>query len=317
MMPYTFKKPTGTALLFALTLFFLFEGLAWSGPSATATTQNQRANNIVTAPMPAKPVPSPTGTSKAQQPIQSPLNNAASSNAGSFPSACPLALGTGPGGDIRDIRGPIHIPDPRSWLLYALGSVLLLFLGWAAVKWFSKRQASRLKSAVEIAFLELEKAKALMVPEKAERFSVMVSGTIRTYIEKRFNMRATRKTTREFIKEVAAEPTSALNPHGPLLKEFLFHCDLAKFARHRFSVSEMERMHESAWRFVNETKPEPEEKTAEKRGRAKEPVAAGTDGIKGRKGFFKGGFLDHFPWKAKSRTQGFNGNHQVAAAGGR
>ena len=55
-------------------------------------------------------------------------------------ASCPLDLTTGPKGDIRDIRGPIHIPDPRLWLFYALGGILLALLAWAAWKWFGKRQ---------------------------------------------------------------------------------------------------------------------------------------------------------------------------------
>ena len=179
MTSNTFKQPAVWAIPVLLALFFLAEGLAWGAASSNSVTQ-QPLSNVITAPIPSK-------------------------------SSCPIDLSTGPKGDIRDIRGPIHIPDPRLWLFYALGGILLLLLAWAAWKWFSKRQSHRSKEAFEIAFEELEKAKTLMSPEMAERFSVMVSRTIRTYIENRFRMRATRKTTREFIAQMATEPVSELN----------------------------------------------------------------------------------------------------------
>ncbi len=225
MTSNTFKQPAVWAIPVLLALFFLAEGLAWGAASSNSVTQ-QPLSNVITAPIPSK-------------------------------SSCPIDLSTGPKGDIRDIRGPIHIPDPRLWLFYALGGILLLLLAWAAWKWFSKRQSHRSKEAFEIAFEELEKAKTLMSPEMAERFSVMVSRTIRTYIENRFRMRATRKTTREFIAQMATEPVSELNLQSKPLREFLCHCDLAKFARQTFSHEQMKKMHQSAWQFVDKTRPQP------------------------------------------------------------
>ena len=225
MTPNTFKLPAVWAIPVLLAFFFLADGLAWGALSSNSVTQ-QPLSNVVSAPIPSK-------------------------------SSCPLALSTGPKGDIRDIRGPIHIPDPRLWLFYTLGGILLLLLAWAAWKWFSKRQLHRSKEAFEIAFEELEKAKALIAPEMAERFSVMVSRTIRTYIETRFQMTATRKTTHEFISQMTAESSSELNQHHEPLRKFLGHCDLAKFARQTFSKDQMRKMHRSAWRFVEETRPQP------------------------------------------------------------
>lgn len=225
MTPNTFKQPAVWSIPLLLTLFFLADGLAWSAASTNSVTQ-QPLSNVVSAPIPSK-------------------------------SSYPLSLSTGPKGDIRDIRGPIHIPDPRLWLFYVLGGILLLLLAWMVWKWFNKRKLHRSKEAFEIAFEELEEAKTLMSPEMAERFSVMVSRTIRTYIENRFRMRATRKTTREFMAQMATEPVSELNLQSKPLREFLCHCDLAKFARQTFSHEQMKKMHKSAWHFVDKTRPQP------------------------------------------------------------
>ena len=162
-----------------------------------------------------------------------------------------------------------------------------------------------------------------MNPEMAERFSIMVSKTIRTYIEKRFGMKVTRKTTHEFITQVAAEPSNELNRHREQLREFLSHCDLSKFARYTFNQEQMEKMHQSAWRFVEETRPQPKEIEMAK---SASPVKGDTkttqtinNTISGKKGFFKGHLKDGFPWTISKNTEdpGFNGTHQVVTAGGR
>ncbi|MBT3258288.1 MAG: DUF4381 family protein [Deltaproteobacteria bacterium] len=225
MTPNTFKLPAVWAIPVLLAFFFLADGLAWGALSSNSVTQ-QPLSNVVSAPIPSK-------------------------------SSCPLALSTGPKGDIRDIRGPIHIPDPRLWLFYTLGGILLLLLAWMVWRWFNKRKLHRSREAFEIAFEELEKAKTLMKPEMAEGFSVMVSRTIRTYIETRFRMRATRKTTREFMAQMATESGSELNLQRKPLREFLCYCDLAKFARQTLSHEQMKKMHQSAWQFVDKTRPQP------------------------------------------------------------
>jgi len=253
MTPNTFKQSAIWAVFILATMLFLPEGMAWSAVGTQSAPQ-QALSNTVTSPIPSKPgatikVPD---TNPAGQ-IISPQT----ANANGAPSSCPLSLVTGPRGDILDIRGPIHIPDPRLWLFYALAGILLLLLAYVVWKWFRKRKIFQSKEAFEIAFEELKKAKALMKPEMAERFSVMVSKTIRNYVEKRFGMKVTRKTTHEFITQVAAKPTSELNRHSEPLREFLGHCDLAKFARQTFSEEQMGKMYRSAWRFVEETLSQP------------------------------------------------------------
>lgn len=318
MMPKPFTRSAGWALLLLLALF-LAEGSAWSAPSTSLNPQKS-PNNSVTAPIPSKPGAPITGP-LINVPGKINLNNKANATPGGTPSVRPLTLSTGPKGDIRDIRGPIHIPDPTLRLFYALGGILLLLLAWAAWKWFSKRKAFSAKTAFEIAFEELEKAKGLMTPEKAERFSVMVSDTVRTYIEKRFSMRATRKTTHEFMTLVAAEPSGELNQHEKPLQEFLAHCDLAKFARQTFNVEQMRKMHRSAWRFVEETIPKPEEKKAAKGASTVKDKAMATEngknGIKGKSRFFKDRLKGVQFHKKDTGNQGLRNTRQVAAAGGR
>ncbi len=164
--------------------------------------------------------------------------------------------------DIRDIRGPISIPYPWLWTLYAGGGALLLLILLAVWRWIRKTKPFRAKSAHEIAFEQLQRARALIQPEEAELFSVAVSGAIRTYIEKRFQLTATHYTTEEFMERLVFDRPAILSSHSEVLEDFLRHCDLAKFARYNLSVDQMKAMHQSAWQFVENTIPSPVDETS-------------------------------------------------------
>jgi|GEM_PF-959873 len=184
--------------------------------------------------------------------------------------------------DIRDIRGPLHIPDPLVWLYYAIGACLALGAAAGAWRWFRRHKALRAKRAFEIAFEQLERAKALMKPELADAFSVAVSDAVRTYIEKRFEVRVTRHTTEEFMARIGSEPVGDLTEYSDLLQDFLGHCDLAKFARCVLTIDQMKEMHQSAWQFVDRTRPRPEEKTAEQKRAVPDAVPAASKAPEGQ-----------------------------------
>jgi len=208
------------------------------------------AANNVTAPSP-----------KSFQNQKSPAPGASPVLQGSPPAQAkaPSAIAQ----DIRDIKGPISIPYPWLWACYAGGGVLLLLIAWAVWRWLRNGRSFRVKSAHEIAFEQLERARALMHPEKAEAFSVAVSGVIRTYIEKRFQLGVTHHTTEEFMRNLASDRPGTLSEHSDVLEDFLGHCDLAKFARYNLSVDQMTAMHQSAWQFVENTIPCVEDETSE------------------------------------------------------
>ena len=182
-----------------------------------------------------------------------------------LPPSGQAALPSSVADDIRDIRGPLHIPDPLVWLYYAGGACLFLMAAAGAWLWFRRRRALQVKLAFEIAFDQLERAKELMTPEQADAFSVAVSAAVRTYIEKRFEVRVTRHTTEEFMARIKAEPAGDLIGYNDILRDFLGHCDLAKFARYILTIDQMKEMHQSAWQFVDRTRPRPEEKAADQK----------------------------------------------------
>ena len=101
----------------------------------------------------------------------------------------------------------------------------------------------------------LEEALALI--GQPREFCIVVSDTIRWYLEERFRFRAPERTTEEFLHELQA--TSLLTTaQKQSLGEFLTRCDLVKFARYEPGEPELRDLHRSAMRLVEETEPRPE-----------------------------------------------------------
>ncbi len=208
------------------------------------------------------------GQDQATQAAPAPLS-ALSANSSVQPQAGPMP--TGPQGDIRDIRGPIHIPDPWAWVGYAGAGLLGLVLIAGLILMIARARKEKEKMAYELAFEQLEKARALMAEEKAREFSFAVSGILREYIEQRFKVRAVHHSTEEFMRNLAQDTTGHMAGHVDLLDDFLIHCDLAKFARYRLSLDQMEQLYKSAWHFVHQTRPQ-ENVSGKKSKKATNPV---------------------------------------------
>ena len=173
----------------------------------------------------------------------------APSTAKAAPTKTP-SLGTE---DIRDIRGPKHIPSPWLWPLWLAGSAALAALLYAGWRWNRRRALAAELLPYEIALAKLAEARSLMQPENAREFSITVSEIVRQYIELRFRVWAARRTTEEFLHDLLDPSDALLVSHRELLADFLRHCDLAKFARWILSIEEMETMLQSAHNFVLET----------------------------------------------------------------
>jgi hypothetical protein len=149
--------------------------------------------------------------------------------------------------DIIDIRPPIHIPAAFPWMIWSAGALAAVGLGYGA--WMLRRRPRR-KLPYEIALENLAKTRGLMQPENAQRFSLAVSEIVRLFIEECLPVRAAHRTTHEFLRDLVNFPNSPLAAHRETLRDFLHHCDLAKFARWSLTVPRMEAMLESANAFV-------------------------------------------------------------------
>ncbi len=156
--------------------------------------------------------------------------------------------------DIRDIKPPMVIPN-YWWVLWvALGTVALLALLILLLKVWKKRREEisvppRIPAHVR-AKQKLEAALALIAQPKP--FCVLVSDTVRTYLEERFTFRAPERTTEEFLYELQGTDLLA-GEQKQKLGEFLESCDLVKFAKYEPGESELKNLHNSALRLVEET----------------------------------------------------------------
>jgi hypothetical protein len=155
--------------------------------------------------------------------------------------------------DIRDIRGPKAMPG--SWVLPAVlgGAVVVVLCAYAV--WRRRRRGVRRRELTisEQALEALEKARPLMRPATAREFGIAASEVVRNYIEKRFEVIATQRTTEEFLQALLQNSNEALARHRALLAEFLQQCDFVKFAGASLAVADMEALFRSARGFVLET----------------------------------------------------------------
>jgi hypothetical protein len=151
--------------------------------------------------------------------------------------------------DIRDIRGPKYLlPD---WVLPAIiGGAVLMGLGIYGL-WRGRRScAARVLLPHELALQRLEDLGTLMQPARAREFSTAASDIVRVYIEQKFSVTATRRTTEEFLRDLLGSSEAALARHQGLLGEFLHQCDIVKFAAQSLTVHNMESLRQSARAFV-------------------------------------------------------------------
>ncbi len=156
--------------------------------------------------------------------------------------------------DIRDIRGPKAVPG--SWVLPAvLAGALLVMLYAAHAIWRRRHRGARRRNLTlsELTLERLEGTRALMDPATAREFGIAASEVVRNYIEKRFDVIATQRTTEEFLQTLLQSSNEALARHRSLLAQFLQQCDFVKFAGTSLAVTDMEALLQSARGFVLET----------------------------------------------------------------
>jgi hypothetical protein len=155
--------------------------------------------------------------------------------------------------DIRDIRGPKALPGPwrvPAALMAAIAVVLCAYLVWRRRH---REVRHRPLTLSELTLQRLEGTRPLMLPATAREFGISASELIRDYIEKRFNVVATQRTTEEFLQALLQSSNEALVRHRSLLADFLYQCDFVKFAGDSVAVANMEALFQSAHRFVLET----------------------------------------------------------------
>jgi hypothetical protein len=158
--------------------------------------------------------------------------------------------------DIHDIKPPIDIASGWEWLWFTLGAlaalVILLIAWW---RWKKSRAQVALVPLVP-AHIRAKQAlqQALEIIAQPKSFCVLVSDTIRQYLEERFEFRAPERTTEEFLRELS-ETDLLTDDQKQSLGKFLESCDLVKFAKYEPGENELRELHTSAVKLVEETEP--------------------------------------------------------------
>ncbi len=160
--------------------------------------------------------------------------------------------------DIREIAGPIGFPVRIPW--YVWGSAAFIVVGGGIAFFLFKRKRVEEvfippRPAHEIAYEALEalKQKEYLKRKEYKLYYIELSDIVRHYLENRFNLRAPEMTTEEFLNSVRDNKALSYE-HKSLLRDFLSHCDLVKFAKYEPAEKEVDLSFESAKRLIDQTK---------------------------------------------------------------
>ena len=159
--------------------------------------------------------------------------------------------------DIRDIRGPKSVLAQSPWMPAAIAGAIFVVALCVFIVWRRRRRhrgaRPRVLTLLEQTLQRLEETKPLMRPDTAREFGIAASEVIRNYIEKRFDVIATHRTTEEFLQTLLQGSNDVLARHRALLAEFLEKCDFIKFAGTSLAAADLESLFQSACGFVLET----------------------------------------------------------------
>ena len=161
-------------------------------------------------------------------------------------------------GRIRDVKGAVDMPLDAAWPWYAGAAAFAAMMGWLGWRWWRGR--SRQDAAAELpherALRELDELAARQLPQKGLvlDFYVLLSDTVRRYVEGRFGIRAPEQTTKEFLQAARHHP-AIREDQQRMLAAFLRAADMVKFAAQRPGPAECDRGLDAARGFVRESEP--------------------------------------------------------------
>ncbi len=144
----------------------------------------------------------------------------------------------------------------RPWLIALVVVLLVCIAVLAYLRWGARRKAHIL-SPWEFALIAirdlLSKVKSGTVPP--EKSVAVLTDIVREYMERRFNLRAERQTTAEFMNDLEHGKGNLSDTHREFLRGFLSAADMVKFARVPADEVLIENAALKAEALVNETTP--------------------------------------------------------------
>jgi len=161
---------------------------------------------------------------------------------------------------LKDITNPVLPPPPDlTWIFFLITGIVLTGAGITVlIIWLVKKRQGDTPvitiPAHELAYRQLEVLVAKKHIDRAEYklFYIGISTILRHYIENRFRLHAPEQTTEEFLNDL--KNSAFLQEElKNILKEFLIHCDLVKFAEHVPSNTEIQKTFDTCKDFIMTT----------------------------------------------------------------
>jgi hypothetical protein len=139
------------------------------------------------------------------------------------------------GPSLDRLRGPIEIPAYEPWLITLVLGFIVLIIGLLiclAVR--SRRKATKTTTPYEAALVELQTA-ANLSAEDDERFAILSSQALRHYLEDKFGLSSTARTSEEFLHSLKGN-TQFDESFQSTLREVFANLDHVKFAQQVISI---------------------------------------------------------------------------------
>lgn len=155
--------------------------------------------------------------------------------------------------DIRGAKPLIEVaaPQPKSaWPMMALIAFIALLV-IAGIWWWLKRRSRHLQTAEEKARQELGDLKQNGGGMSPGDFALAASQVVRVFVERKFGLAAPKRTTEEFLTELATAKNESLVSRMEPLRGFLRSCDMAKFAGTKLESEERDHLISLATAFVD------------------------------------------------------------------
>jgi len=157
---------------------------------------------------------------------------------------------------LKEIREPDTF---NYWKLFVYIFIVIIILGGAFLLYLiiRKRKKNRVIPAISPYEEAINKLTSLLdknLPQEGrfKEFYFQLNLIIRIYIEKQFSIRAPEQTTEEFLQDLSVS-SNISDKFKLVLRDFLIHSDLVKFARHKPIEDELEDSIESCRNFIKVT----------------------------------------------------------------
>lgn len=168
------------------------------------------------------------------------------------------ASGAAPPGELRDIAGPVEMPDDPVWHWYAVAVAGAAAVAGAVALVVRRRRAAERAAAEAAALLpdppyeEAMKALHQLAGERldTEALYTRLTEIVRRYVARRFGVDAAEATSAELLGALRG---AIAEEHERLLRAFFTEADLVKFAAFVPAAESARRAVEVCRGFVRET----------------------------------------------------------------